>query len=156
MAKLLWGAVFAIVSMIAAGVGVRQLHKKSRPPVVVEVGGVSLGMSMEAYRAIASAAPGFQVAGVGGPTVGVPQATFRDNRLERFRWNFATEKYEVVRRELSTRYPQIECERVRGNAIVHIEHERCVVGRTLLLREGERRGAQSVLLLQDEAESRLQ
>jgi hypothetical protein len=76
------------------------------PPPPIELAGISLGMSMDAYRTVVSKPPGFQIGGV----VGAPEAAFIDGKLAKFNWRFPSEKYMVVQRALVNQFPEMKCE----------------------------------------------
>lgn len=91
----------------------------------VEIGGVSLGMSMDEYRKVASTAPGFQLGGISSSGSG-PQAVFTNGRLVSFKWQFPAAKYASVREAVRARYPSLACGTEGGTEV-------CTLGDGLIL-----------------------
>jgi hypothetical protein len=129
-------APVARIALIAALALLAACQRTSEPPPT-SIGGISIGMSVDAYRDVAHKPPGFQLGGVSG----VPNAVFSNGKLDRFDWSFPTMKYMTVRGWFAANYPQLKCETAMG-------FEVCTVGRTLYLAEGQRGGPGSHVWLE--------
>ena len=103
-----------IVMLMLLATFVAACDRAPPPPTTpVDVGGISLGMSVDAYREVTAKAPGFQIGGVRG----TPGATFVDGKLATFSWRFPTSQYMVVRRALLNQFPHLACETANGQEV---------------------------------------
>jgi len=131
------GAAGLLLLAAPAWYGYHQL-KPSR----MKFGGISLGMTVDEYRASNLAYP-IEIAGI----VGAPQATFRNGKLSAFQWQFATDKYERVRGELKEQFPQMQCTQPPDPGGKPSGREVCSVDGKLILSKGLGNGWTSLVWL---------
>jgi hypothetical protein len=113
----------------------------------VEIGAVKLGMSVADYKSLTlSGLTGLQFGSVVPATE--PEVTFREGKLDSFQMDFYTYKYEYMRDALKAKYPSMSCEQVQADKYIAYDHERCLVGNTLVIAQGKQGGRPSALYLE--------
>jgi hypothetical protein len=117
--------------LLLAPAGWYAYHAVIKPHEKIDVGGISMGMTVDEYRASNLAYP-VEIAGV----TGSPQAAFIQGKLNYYEWKFANDKFDAVRDALKARYPQMKCVRAKPGGPGTQEREVCSVASRLFLTQG--------------------
>jgi hypothetical protein len=136
-------ASIAGAALLFAGAGAYALYARYTEPEV-EIGAVKLGMTANDYKSLTFGGISSLQFGSVVP-LNEPEVKFRDGKLDSFRMDFFTYRYEYMRDALKAKYPSMSCEQVKG--VFPHDFERCRVGSTLVLAQGEQGGRASTLLL---------